>query len=824
MHFARFFTLAGYYFTIDFSQYRKVLLEQIKRMKRKVLWGSLLLFLPIGVLLLNSVYPLPVEKLKPPSSTMILDRKGEILRVFLSENDTWQIDEPLLDQISPKLQSAVLVYEDRWFYQHPGINPLSIIQALITNIRSGRILRGGSTITMQLARMIEPKERTVMNKLIEMFRAVQIEIRFSKDEILTYYLNIAPYGGNIVGSTAASLIYFNKSQSHLSLGEASLLAAIPNSPTHLRPDINPTMAKEARTKVLRRMLTRRIISDQAFYEAMGEPVSSKRHRMPFNAPHVSRLLKQYYPNRDQIYSTIDSYMQNRSEQILRQYLAPLQKQDISNGSVVIMDAKTREVLTMVGSYDFFDRKNHGQVNGAVASRSPGSALKPFIYGIALNRGLVTPESLLNDVPVDYSGYRPVNYDRQNRGYVTVREALTESLNVPAINLCAKLGDNGIYSFLKQAGLTTLDKSKMHYGLSLILGSAEVRLIELTNLYASLADCGRIADYKLAKPQNKNDMPKRKRGECFESSQRSWDNQKHRTGKQIFSQEASFILSEILSDVRRPDLASSFEATANLPKVAWKTGTSYGHRDAWSIGYTPDLVIGVWVGNFDGHGTAGLVGSEVAAPILFAIFNAVIERNNARWFDRPNQVQTRRVCALSGMPKSGFCPKTKMDFYITGVSSPDICSTHKPVQIDNQTGMRLCSYCRLGRTYHEEIFEEWNPEIATWLNRSGYMIAKIPQHTPDCNGIISGSVPIIKSPSSETVHQIRSGIPLEYQKILLEASVSNRIKQIFWFLNGELVFRGNPSQKFFLEPIAGEHMLTCVDGEGKSASQTLTILD
>ena len=792
-------------------------------MKSKVLWGSLLLILPIGALLLNSIYPLPIEKLAPPSSTVILDRNGEILRVFLSKNDTWQIDEPLLDQISQKLQSAVLAYEDRWFYLHPGINPFSIIQALITNIRSGQILRGGSTITMQLARMMKPKERTVINKITEMFRAFQIESHFSKDEILTYYLNIAPYGGNIVGSTAASLVYFNKSQKHLSLGEASLLAAIPNSPTHLRPDINPTMAKQARAKVLRRMLNRRMISNQAFYEAMDEPIPTRRYRMPFNAPHISRLLKQQYPDRNHIYSTIDSHMQNKSEQILRQYLAPLQKQDISNGSVVIMDVNTREILTVVGSYDFFDRKNHGQVNGAIAPRSPGSALKPFIYGIALNRGFVTPSSLLNDVPINYNGYRPVNYNRQNRGYVTVREALTKSLNVPAINLCVKLGDNGIYSFLKRAGISTLDKPKVHYGLSLILGSAEVQLIELTNLYASLADHGRITAYKMAKPQKTNDMSQNKRGKHFESSQR-FRNTSHRTGKQLFSPETSFILSEILSDVRRPDLASSFEATTDLPKVAWKTGTSYGHRDAWSIGYTPNLAIGVWVGNFDGHGTAGLVGSEVAAPILFAIFNAVIDKDNARWFDQPHGVQTRQVCALSGMTKSNFCPKTKKDFYITSVSSPEICSIHKPIQIDNQTGMQLCSYCRLGRTYHEKIFEEWNPEIATWLNRSGYMMTKIPQHNPDCNGIISGSVPIIKSPSSEAVHQIRPGIPLKYQKILLEASVSNRIKQIFWFLNGELVFKGNPSQKFFLVPIAGEHTLTCVDSEGKSISQTLTILN
>ena len=465
----------------------------------------------------NWIFLLPVEKLHRPPSTLVLDRHGEWLRAFTAPDGSWRIPiraqhaSPLQDQISPKLRTTVLTYEDRWFYYHCGINPISVVQAAIDNIKARRVVRGASTITMQVARMMEPKDRTVRNKLIEMFRALQLELTYSKDEILTLYFNMAPYGGNIVGSAAAARIYFNKPQRRLSLGEAALLAAIPNSPTLLRPDLHPKNARRAREKVLRRLIKYGKITRQEFREALSEPIPTKRHSMPFKAPHLTRLLsledknhvilnevKLPHSKRDRIYSTIDTEIQELSERILRGHLAPLRREGISTGAVVVMDTRSREVLAMVGSYDFFDRRGEGQVNGAIAPRSPGSTLKPFIYALALEHGLITPESLLHDVPIDYSGYSPVNYDGANRGYVTAREALAHSLNVPAVNLYAQLGNEGIYSFLKRAGISTLPESKEHYGLSLILGGCEVTLLELTTLYAGLANFGKFAPYRLTR--------------------------------------------------------------------------------------------------------------------------------------------------------------------------------------------------------------------------------------------------------------------------------------------------------------------------------------
>ena len=832
-----------------------------KRFKRSLcmLFVATIALSGLVFLIANGVFPLPMEKLHPPSSTVVLDRHGEWLRVFTASDGSWRIPEPSLAEISPKLRTAVLTYEDRWFYYHFGINPFSIAQALVTNIKAGRVVRGGSTITMQVARMMEPKPRTIRNKAIETFRALQLEIRYSKDEILTLYFNMAPYGGNIVGSTAASRIYFNKPQNRLSLGEAALLAAIPNSPTLLRPDLHHANAVRAREKVLRRMVTFGKISKGELREAVSEPIPTARFPMPFSAPHLTRLLKRSHsepafassaPSHslhshgesaspagiwdNRIHSTIDGRIQKLGERILRESLHPLRREGISTGSIIVMDTKSREVLALVGSYGFFDQAGKGQVDGTNARRSPGSTLKPFIYGLAIDRGLITPESLLNDVPIDYSGYKPANYDGEYRGYVTASEALAHSLNVPAVNLYARLGNDGIYSFLRNAGVSKLSESKGYYGLSLILGGCELTLLELTTLYAGLANSGEFAKYRLIMNPAKNRAGQGNSGRvallAFMSLNPTFQGvdipasipKSRMQAKRLLSREACYILTEMLTEVRRPDLPAAYEASTNLPKIAWKTGTSYGHKDAWSIGYTPEFTIGVWVGNFNGAGVSSLVGSEVAGPILFSLFTALTTPATNRWFTRLGRVNTREVCSLSGLLPSSHCPTSKFDYYIPSVSPNTECSIHKGIYIDEGTGTTLCSHCRVGRTYRHAVFEEWPVAIGTWLKRNGFAIPEMPAHFSACTGLVAGHSPIVISPSENSEYHIRSGIPLENQKISLQASVSNRTKQIFWFFDGQLIFSGDPAEKVFLKPVAGKHRLTCVDDEGRSTSQALVI--
>ncbi len=836
---------------------------------------KLMAILPLSIIVLftimNWCFPLPKARLHPPSSRIVLDRNGEWLRAFLAADGMWRFshqssvissqlrgdlvgqDPSLTDNRKPKTESpwlheAMLTAEDRWFYYHCGINPVSMATALYDNVKAGEVVRGGSTITMQLARLMEPKARTVPNKLIEMFRAIQLELAYSKSEILNFYFNMLPYGGNIVGTGAASRFYFNKPQHAISLGEAALLAAIPNAPERLRPDRFPENARHARAKVLDRLRTRGQISEQQWQEALREPIPTKRYPLPFKAPHLSRILVK--KNRwhtettadGRIYTTIDAEVQETAVRILREYLnvstagivdsRRLQSHTASTGAIVVMDTQSRQVLAMVGSHDFFDQSALGQINGTLARRSPGSTLKPFVYALGIEQGLITPETLLFDVPVTYSGYEPVNYDSTYNGYVTARQALARSLNVPAVNLHARLKNRTLHAFLKRAGISTLAPAKK-YGLSMVLGGCEVNLLELTTLYAGLANMGEFAPYQIVSSgqQSENLL-----AEGFRSLKAKGYSQR------LLREETSFIITEMLTTSQLPvntvKNPEAFEMTMNLPKIAWKTGTSYGHRDAWCIGYSPKLTIGVWLGNFDGKGAPMLSGTDAATPVLFALFTALTGQDTHRWYTTPEQLKTREVCALTGAPPSPHCPTRKNDVYIPGISPVKACAIHKRIYVDEVTGHSLCSHCRnlptTGENHSQDaprqhdtnvqtkIFEEWPAEAATWLAKNGFAMPVLPTHNPLCTGTIAGTAPVILSPTEDTVYYIRDGVPLAQQKIQLSASASNRTQELFWFLDGELIFKGNAEQPYWLTPIKGEHVITCVDAEGRSASRPLHI--
>ncbi len=821
----------------------------IVSIKKKTFWLLPPLFILVLFIIANWCFPLPKERLHPPPSRIVLDRNGEWLRAFLADDGMWRMSENH-NTVSPLLHQAMLTAEDKWFYYHFGINPVSIVTALYDNIKAGEVVRGGSTITMQLARLMEPKARNVPNKLIEMFRATQLELAYSKSEILNFYFNMLPYGGNIVGTAAASRLYFNKPQHAISLGEAALLAVIPNSPERSRPDKFPENARKARAKILDRLLAHKQISEQQWQEALQEPIPTKRHPLPFNAPHLSRLLVK--GNRSdiatatdgRIYTTIDAKVQETAAHILREYLSAAtagiashhaQPHSASTGAIVVMDTQSRHVLAMVGSHDFFDQDASGQVNGALAPRSPGSTLKPFVYALAMEQGWITPETLIFDVPVNYAGYEPVNYDSIYNGYVTAHQALARSLNVPAVNLNARLKDITLPAFLKQAGITTLVPTQK-YGLSMVLGGCEVNLLELTTLYAGLANMGEFAPYQIvvSGQQSENLLAEgfRWKPKTADSSQR------------LFREETSFIITEMLTTSQLPTNTvknpGAFESTMNLPKIAWKTGTSYGHRDAWCIGYSPKLTIGVWLGNFDGKGSPMLSGTDSATPVLFAIFSALTGQDTHRWFTKPEQLKTREVCALTGAVPSPHCPAHKSDVYIPGLSSVAVCAIHKRIYVDSDTGYSLCSHCRNLSTgefkedtqhyttpaaynsVETQIFEEWPAEAATWLGKNGFAVPVLPAHNPLCTGTIAGTAPIILSPTEDTVYYIRDGVPLTQQKIQLSASTSNRTQQLFWFLDGELIFKGNAEEHYWLTPVKGEHVITCVDAEGRSASRPLYI--
>ncbi len=452
---------------------------------------------------------------------------------------------------------------------------------------------------------------------------------------------------------------------------------------------------------------------------------------------------------------------------------------------------------MVGSADFADVDNHGQVNGALAPRSPGSALKPFVYALGFDKGLISPALKVEDLPISYAGYIPVNYDEQYHGVVSVSEALIQSLNVPAVNLTAKVGLGEMCNLLRTGGITTLTRKPNEYGLPLILGSCEVNLLELSNLYASLARGGLSLPVKFTL-----DAPS---GQPV----------------RLFSEEASFLVAEILAELKRPDLPSSWEFTVDLPKLAWKTGTSYGRKDAWAIGYDPDFTVGVWAGNFSAEGSIAIVGAEAAAPLMFDVFATLKPDGTDSWFKMPSGIDERSVCAVSGQVNSEACPDAIGEHYIVGVSSNTKCTVHQTILVDTNSGYTVCRGCAIAGHSTETTVENWPPRLAAWLAGKGIVNFQ-PPHNPECRGELAGDGPVIVSPERDAIYSLRASAPKEYQHILFQASLPLDSRQAHWFVDGQLFATAPSDSCVFYLPEKGRHHVMCIDSYGRSASVNIQV--
>ncbi len=739
-------------------------------------------------------FPLPAEKLSRQSSYFIYDRDGRLLNCFASPDQFWRLPVEL-DSISPLLVKTVLNTEDRWFPYHPGVNPVSLLTAMVDNVESGSIARGGSTITMQIARMMEPKSRNIGGKLIEIFRALQLEMHYSKNELLEIYFNLIPYGGNIEGAGTAAYFYFGKRPYELSYSEAAILAGIPSSPNNYRPDLNPEKCRGRRDRILHQLHQQRIIDSKILTDALKEEIPTERKERPEYAPHFCQTLIADLSSEIRqggIRSTIRMDIQALCERLTLSYANVLKDKDINNLSIVVIDNHSSELLAMVGSPDFYDKKHQGQINGSFAPRSPGSALKPFAYALGFEKGLITPASILDDIPVSYSGYSPENYDEKYNGIVTASDALIRSLNVPAVNLTADLGIQDFYEFLQTGGISTLDRKYYHYGLPLVLGACEVTLADLANLYAAL---GRKGIYRPLKMIMKNDIKK------------SYD---------LLSEEACYMISQILSELKRPNLKASWEFTRDLPTVAWKTGTSYGRRDAWAIGYNPHFTVAVWAGNFSGEGSPWLVGVESAAPLMFAVFNQIMQGHEHVWFEKPSGLGTRYVCAQSGLPPNDYCQDLVSDLYIMGITKNTRCDIHKAIIVDRETGYELCRACEHLGNPETVIMQDWPVRLSGWLSNHNITV-KLPKHHPECTGILAHGPPQIISPEHGTHFEISENIPAEYQQILFEASSGLRNRKIYWFLDDRLFATCGINERVFYKPSKGNHTLMCVDDLGRSST-------
>ena len=736
-------------------------------------------------------FPLPMAALHRQPAMIVTDRDGTPLRIFLPGDEQLRIPVTL-GEVAPVFVRALVASEDRWFYHHLGVNPFAIVRALGANIRHGKVVSGASTIPMQIARMAEPKSRTLWSKCWEVFRALQLEWHLSKDQLLELYLNLTPYGGNVEGIGAAAHVYFGKTPAQLSLGEAALLAVLPRAPNSYNPARNPAAALAIRNRVLRQLAQRAVFPESAVADALRHPLPTIAWRAPLTAPHFCQLVRDRLPHSPRLLTTLDQRVQKTAEEQMTLWMATLRDRGIGSAAVVVIENETRAVRAMVGSPNFFEEAYNGQVNGATARRSPGSTLKPFLYAMAMDAGLVIPDSYVLDIPTDFSGYVPENYDGLYHGRVTMRDALVQSLNAPAVRLLNTVGIESFHRLLLRGGLTTLDRPPADYGLPLILGSGEVSLLDLTNVYATLAVGGEHHPLQIhpgiVGP-----------------------------GDRLFSKEAAALTAGILTGLQRPDLPRAWRLTRDAPAVAWKTGTSYGHRDAWSIGFSSRYTIGVWAGNFDGRGQKGLAGSEYAAPLLFALFRAV--EGGTAHLVRPHgsHLGAVTVCALSHELAGPFCPGSESVTMLAGRSKLSPCSYHRRMFVDTATGDQLAGACLASRPHRTEVVSVYPPELVAWWFTQGQPLPRAPRLSPLCNDVPDGTVLTILSPAPTTPYRLRRDAPAADQKIPLRTQGGATTTQLYWYQDGKLVATGAPAAHVLLPLQVGTHRLTVVDNTGRVGS-------
>ena len=632
--------------------------------------------LSIPILLSASLYlPFPKGKLKPAPviSLSLVDRNNTVLREILSE-EGGRCRWIALEEVSPDLLKATLVAEDRHFYLHPGINPMAIIRALFQNIRHGRVVSGASTISQQVVRNIYRNRRTLFAKLHEIWLAVRMERTISKDKIFTQYLNRIYYGNQAYGIDAASRLYFDKSPADLSLAEAAFLAGLPRSPSTHNPYNQFNQAKKRQKQILYQMFKRGYISSSKWERTKAEPLKLIPAKQNFRAPHFCDFILQQIPSfqkrmLSRIQTSCDYALQEKVEKLVGDHIQGLEKKSITNAAVIIMDNVTGEILSMVGSKDFFNTRHDGQVNGAVSLRQPGSTLKPFTYGLALERGMTAAEILEDKdyyFPTPGGSYSPRNYDKRFHGKVRLRQALACSYNVPAVTLLDRLGTDLLYQRLKLMDFESLDKSPSHYGVGLTLGNGEVTLLELTRAYSSLSRGGiYMEDRSILK--------------CFDAQEMEikWDKQKK--SRRIFSSQIAFILTDILADRDARVPAFGYLSPLNLPfACAVKTGTSADFRDNWTVGYTPKYTVGVWVGNFDASPMFNISGVTGCGPLFKDIMLLLENKNTEVKFTQAEDVIKVKICPLSGNIATEYCPGAMDDIFIEGTEPQEFCPVHTGV--------------------------------------------------------------------------------------------------------------------------------------------------
>lgn len=736
--------------------------------------------------------PLPA-RLAAPGSPTVTYRDGRIAHAFLSPDERWRLDLPA-GAVDPDYLDALIAAEDARFWWHPGVDPAALARAVLQNLAAGRVVSGGSTLTMQLARMLEPRPRTLSAKVIEAARAAQLEIRLTKPEILSAYVRLAPYGRNIEGVGAASLAYFGHSADALTEAEIATLLAVPQRPAtrYPHPD-NVTALRAARDRVAERLREDGVFSgvEEDIAALREAPLPTRLRPLPREAAHAAWWLR----GSGAVQTTLEPGVQREAERVLADYADLAAQHAVSSAAIVVVERATGDVVGLVGGFDFWSGEPGSQIPAFSVPRSPGSALKPLLYAAALDEGLILPAQLVADTPVRYGGYQPQNYDGSYDGVVTMDDALSRSLNVPFINLLAEFGVERFLGLLRQAGVQSTERRPGHYGLSLIAGGIELTPLELAGLYHALAEDGRARPLHLRPAQEPPGQ-----------------------GLSVFTPGAAWLTRRTLSRRDRPDFPARARVSATERSVWWKTGTSFGNRDAWSVGGGARYVVAVWLGNLDHTGTPWLVGAQAAGPILFDVLEALGDDRGDPQLP-PGDLAPVEVCALSGHLPGDACPR-RIVTPATQRVPPRRCPYHQHVDIDAETGLRLTPGCRAGRDVRRAVYVLWPPEIRRWLSDQRLTAGVAPPLAPGCAPTGQGHGPQIRSPRAGEVAMLIPGLPADQQEIALEADAADG--ELSWFVDGRLLGTAPADDRLWWTPEAGQHDIVVTDQAGRSARQTITV--
>lgn len=762
------------------------------------------------VLLIAYYFCLPQHLFKDPTATVITSKSNELLGALIADDGQWRFPES--DSIPEKFKTCILQFEDEYFYKHPGFNPISIFKALKGNLSYGAVKRGGSTITQQVIRLSRKgQSRTYFEKLKELILATRLEFRLSKDEILTLYASHAPFGGNVVGIDAASWRYFNRDASTLSWAESATLAVLPNAPSLIYPGKNQKRLLDKRNRLLKKLYNNGTIDELTYQLSIDEGLPQKPYPLPQIAPHLLQKVSKKHRG-ERIKTTIKYPLQERANSIVKQHYNLLKQNEIYNVSVLVLDVKTREVLTYIGNAPT-DKTHQSNVDIIDKPRSTGSILKPFLYASMLDAGDLLPNTLVSDVPTQYGSYQPKNFNKSYDGAVHANEALSRSLNVPAVRMLQDFGLDRFYHYLKQLKLKDLKYNANHYGLSLVLGGAESNLWDLCKSYAAMAST----------LNHFNDNSSQYYSDEFVQpiyiSTSTIDFGKLNNEKSVFDAASIYLTFESMKQVNRPESDESWEFYDSSQDIAWKTGTSFGFRDAWAIGTTKDYVVGVWVGNADGEGRPGLVGVQTAAPILFELFDILPK---SEWFTKPyDEMLEVSICKQSGYRASSICDDTELRYIQASGEKTEPCPFHKLVHLDVSNRYQVNSSCE---SVSNIISTPWfilPPLQAYYFKSKNPFYKPLPAFRNDCGTASEVSMEFIYPNQQNTIF-----LPKDFKgntnDLVLKVAHSKPELEIYWYIDSQFIGSTKDIHNIAVIPTSGEHTITVVDALGNELKHKITI--